>query len=296
MLSTPAAVIAGLTYDALPFMACRSTSRSRTSTAPTSRPPPTSTRARAQQFLRVVLPLSAPGVYAGILLVAITNIGDYVSAAILGGPWTTMIGNVIQTQYVQNANYPIASALALILMVALAGRDVPLRAGLRHAHDPGVRVSGAAATRSGAPGILGRARRAGAAGAVRLHGYSWLVIAYTLVPIGVMILYGFNKAPSERLTFAWKGFTLDWYRQLFDIPDLTAALVHSLEIAALSTLIAVAIGVPAALALARYRFRGHAARRARRPLRHRRALGRRRRLALGLLRLSSGSRAASGRS
>ena len=82
------------------------------------------------------------------------------------------------------------------------------------------------------------------------------MILYTLVPIGVMILYGFNQAPSGRLTFAWKGFTLDWYRQLFDIPDLTTALVHSLEIAALSTLIAVAVGTPAALALARYRFRG----------------------------------------
>ena len=87
----------------------------------TSRPPPTSTASPRQQFLRVVLPLSAPGVYAGILLVAITNIGDYVSAAILGGPSTTMIGNIIQTQYVQNANYPVASALALILMVALLG-------------------------------------------------------------------------------------------------------------------------------------------------------------------------------
>ena len=67
----------------------------------------------------MILPLSAPGVYAGILLVAITNIGDYVSAAILGGPNTTMIGNIIQTQYVQNADYPVASALALILMAAL---------------------------------------------------------------------------------------------------------------------------------------------------------------------------------
>ena len=41
------------------------------------------------------------------------------SAAILGGPNTTMIGNIIQTQYVQNADYPVASALALVLMVAL---------------------------------------------------------------------------------------------------------------------------------------------------------------------------------
>jgi spermidine/putrescine transport system permease protein len=89
-----------------------------------------------------------------------------------------------------------------------------------------------------------------------LPGYSVLVILYTLIPIGVMILYGFNQAPSGRLTFAWKGFTLDWYRHLFDIPDLTTALVHSLEIAVLSTLIATALGTPAAIALARYRFRG----------------------------------------
>ena len=67
----------------------------------------------------MILPLSAPGVYAGVLLVAITNIGDYVSAAILGGPNTTMIGNIIQTQYIQNADYPVASALALVLMLAL---------------------------------------------------------------------------------------------------------------------------------------------------------------------------------
>jgi spermidine/putrescine transport system permease protein len=67
----------------------------------------------------VILPLSAPGVYAGVLLVAITNIGDYVSAAILGGPSTTMIGNIIQTQYIQNSDYPLASALALMLMVVL---------------------------------------------------------------------------------------------------------------------------------------------------------------------------------
>ena len=48
-----------------------------------------------------------------------TNIGGYLSASILGGPSTTMIGNIIQTQYVNNADYPIASALALILMVTL---------------------------------------------------------------------------------------------------------------------------------------------------------------------------------
>jgi spermidine/putrescine transport system permease protein len=83
-----------------------------------------------------------------------------------------------------------------------------------------------------------------------------LVLLVTLVPIAVMVLYGFNQAPSDRLTFAWNGFTFDWYARLFEVSDLTAALIHSLEIASLSTLIATALGTPAALALARYRFRG----------------------------------------
>jgi spermidine/putrescine transport system permease protein len=88
--------------------------------------------------------------------------------------------------------------------------------------------------------------------------YVVLVLLYTLVPIGVMVLYGFNQAPADRLTFAWNGFTLDWYGRLFEINDLTDALIHSLEIASLSTLIATVLGTPLALALARYRFRGRA--------------------------------------
>jgi spermidine/putrescine transport system permease protein len=89
-----------------------------------------------------------------------------------------------------------------------------------------------------------------------LPGYSALVILYTLIPIAVMVLYGFNKAPAGRLTFAWNGFTTEWYRHLFEISDLTTALEHSLEIAILSTLIATALGTPAAIALSRHRFRG----------------------------------------
>jgi spermidine/putrescine transport system permease protein len=119
VLSTPFAVVAGLTYDALPFMllpifvALERIDRAQIEAA-------ADLYANGfQRFWRVILPLSAPGVYAGVLLVAITNIGDYVSAAILGGPSTTMIGNIIQTQYIQNANYPAASAIALILMAAL---------------------------------------------------------------------------------------------------------------------------------------------------------------------------------
>jgi spermidine/putrescine transport system permease protein len=119
VLSTPFAVVAGLTYDALPFMllplyvALQRIERDQVEAAADLY------ATAAARFRSVILPLSAPGIYAGIVLVAITNVGDYLSASILGGPSTTMIGNIIQTQYVNNANYPIASALALILMLTL---------------------------------------------------------------------------------------------------------------------------------------------------------------------------------
>ena len=112
---------------------------------------------------------------------------------------------------------------------------------------------------SAAPAIRDRKRKALAGPLWKravLPVYVSVVLAVTLVPILVIIVYSLNQAPNNRLSFAWQGFTTEWYRRLFEIPDLTSALVTSLEIAALSTVIAVAIGTPAALALARYRFRG----------------------------------------
>jgi spermidine/putrescine transport system permease protein len=70
-------------------------------------------------FVRVVVPLSAGGIFAGFLLVFVTNVGDYVNATILGGPGTTMIGNIIQTSYLENLDYPTASALSAWLLLGL---------------------------------------------------------------------------------------------------------------------------------------------------------------------------------
>ena len=92
-----------------------------------------------------------------------------------------------------------------------------------------------------------------------LPSYVFVVMAYTLVPIAVMILYTFNKAPNQRLTFSWHGFTTEWYSKLFEVQDLTQALWHSLEVAVISSIIATALGTPAAIALARRRFRGRGA-------------------------------------
>jgi spermidine/putrescine transport system permease protein len=88
--------------------------------------------------------------------------------------------------------------------------------------------------------------------------YTGAVIAYLFLPIAVMILFGFNDYRG-RFNFTWQGFTLRWYRNLFDFPELTLALKNSLIIAAISTLIATILGTLVALALTRYRFRGRSA-------------------------------------
>jgi spermidine/putrescine transport system permease protein len=73
----------------------------------------------SQAFLRVTLPLSLPGVFAGSILTFIPAIGDYVNAHLLGSPKTQMIGNVIQGRFLEQNDYPTAAALAFILMAAI---------------------------------------------------------------------------------------------------------------------------------------------------------------------------------
>ena len=70
-------------------------------------------------FRRITFPLSLPGVFAGSLLTFIPAMGDYINAELLGNPQTTMIGNVIQNQFLTQNNYPTASALSFILMAGI---------------------------------------------------------------------------------------------------------------------------------------------------------------------------------
>jgi spermidine/putrescine transport system permease protein len=74
---------------------------------------------KAAAFGKVTLPLSLPGVFAAVLLTFVPVASDYVNATILGGTHTTMVGNIIQTQYLTNLDYPTASALSFILMGVL---------------------------------------------------------------------------------------------------------------------------------------------------------------------------------
>jgi spermidine/putrescine transport system permease protein len=119
VLATPFAVICGLTYNFFPFMALplyvaleRLDRRLVEAAADLY-------ASKREVFTKVILPLAMPGIFAGFLLTFIPAAADFVNSSVLGGPGTTMIGNIIQTQFLSNFNYPMASALGFIVMTVL---------------------------------------------------------------------------------------------------------------------------------------------------------------------------------
>jgi spermidine/putrescine transport system permease protein len=119
LLATPAAVIAGITYNFLPFMILpiyASLERMDTSLIEAGKDLYASS---AETFWRVTLPITMPGVVAGVLLTFIPAVGDYINAEILGGTGTSMIGNVIQSLYLEQRLYPEAAALSFVMMAAI---------------------------------------------------------------------------------------------------------------------------------------------------------------------------------
>jgi spermidine/putrescine transport system permease protein len=119
LLDTVWAVIGGLTYNFLPFMilpiyvSLEKIDRRLVEAAQDLYSNP------RRAFLRVVLPLSLPGVFAGTLLTFIPAAGDFINAELLGGPNQQMIGSVVQTRFLVVRDYPLAAALSVVLMLII---------------------------------------------------------------------------------------------------------------------------------------------------------------------------------
>jgi spermidine/putrescine transport system permease protein len=90
-----------------------------------------------------------------------------------------------------------------------------------------------------------------------LNVYAALALIYLLVPVAIILLFSFNDTQS-RFNFVWQGFTLEHWKDPFAFADLTDALVTSIQVAVLSTIVATILGTMMALALVRYQFRGRA--------------------------------------
>jgi len=117
LLATSTAVIAGITYNFLPFMALplyvslEKIDRRYIEAATDLY------ASRATAFRKVTVPLALPGIFAGSLLTFIPACGDFINAALLGTPRQYMIGNVIQSKFLNILDYPTAAALSFTLMV-----------------------------------------------------------------------------------------------------------------------------------------------------------------------------------
>ena len=119
ILATPAAVIAGLTYNFLPFMILplyANLERLDLRLIEAGKDLYASSRTT---FLKVTLPLTMPGIVAGVLLTFIPAFGDYINAQLLGGTGQAMVGNVIQSLYLNQRAYPEAAALSFLMMALI---------------------------------------------------------------------------------------------------------------------------------------------------------------------------------
>ncbi|WP_027345540.1 ABC transporter permease [Hamadaea tsunoensis] len=119
LINTEFSVIAGLTYNFLPFMVLPLY-------ASLEKLDPRLLEAANdlyatpwRTFRQVTLPLSLPGVVSGTLMTFIPAAGDYINAELLGNPKTTMIGNVVQSRFLTIHDYPLAAALSFVLMAGI---------------------------------------------------------------------------------------------------------------------------------------------------------------------------------
>ena len=119
LLATTFAVVSGITYNFFPFMALPLYVSLEQIDPRLLEAAKDLYASSTQAFLRVTLPLSAPGIVAGTLLTFIPAAGAFINAALLGTPKQQMIGNVIQAKFLTSLDYPTAASLSFILMAMI---------------------------------------------------------------------------------------------------------------------------------------------------------------------------------
>lgn len=211
---------------------------------------------RLDTFLRVTLPMSAPGIIAGFTVTFALAFGDFIASLLVGGADGLMIANVLASQFGASLNWPLGAALALVMLVVVlavisASDRLERAAGASRLAEQPARSMPDESQRAG--GRTGRARLEAAAWRALLVG----VLGFLYVPVAVMIAFSFNSARS--LSWPMAGLSFEWYRTLAENDVMLDALRNSLVVATGATLLSLVIGVPAAIALDRLDFPGKAA-------------------------------------
>ncbi|MGN9910249.1 ABC transporter permease subunit [Phytohabitans sp. LJ34] len=203
---------------------------------------------RGRAFRRIYLPLSMPGVVAGVSLVFVLALGFYVTPALLGSTRNAMIAQVINVRTKELLDFGGAGAMGVFLLVVTL---VVLGVSRRLA---GQRVS------SVAPGYQpARSRgREDQPTEMRpwLKVHTGLVAVLLVAPTLVVIPMSFSS--GRTFQFPPNGWSLQWYERLFTSPEWTAAIFNSIQAGLITALLATVLGTTAALGLMRLspRWRG----------------------------------------
>ena len=205
---------------------------------------------RTARVFLVDLPLSLPGLRAGIIIVFLMASTAYVSATLLGGKkvWTT--GMLVWQEALQNLNAPMAAALALVMTLAstvfallviwITRKLTPWK-------------SGAPGSFRSVPGWLLKALDLFGPVIGKLLLASSLLLL--LLPLVLVMIQSFNDVPQATVA-GFRAFTLKWYDRVLFGGAYAASFWISVQLAAATAVLAIGLALPAAFALSRHRFRG----------------------------------------
>ncbi|MDB5850682.1 MAG: transporter permease subunit, partial [Rhodoferax sp.] len=228
-------------------------------------------------FWRVYFPLSLPGVAAAAIMVFVTAIGFFIFPALLGGRRETMITQIIIDQVQQTLNWGFAGAISVFLLIvvlavfALYDKLLGLSTMTGSASDRAKPVAASGWSHAAGDAVLTvlanvtdrlaalvprrKRRRASEPGQSRgMYAVVLLLLAFLSIPTVLMIPLSF--AGNASLNWPPKGFSFQWYEQMFHSPLWMQALTRSLVVGIGSGVLAMLIGTPAAFLLARTQMRG----------------------------------------
>ncbi|HEY4250655.1 MAG TPA: ABC transporter permease subunit [Roseomonas sp.] len=220
---------------------------------------------RVTAFWRIYLPLSMPGVASAGLLVFIGALGYFITPTLLGSPRETMMGQAIINQVQQMDNLVFASALsALLIGAALISCLVYDRIfGLSRVSGGGAtaRAAGSPVRRAGlfASRVAARVFGAAAAGLARLlggHRFGWLLPAYAVALIAVLVLPILALVPmaftsADFMSFPPPAFSTRWFAEYAASPAWTSATLRSFGIGAATAVVTTVLATLAAFGLSR---------------------------------------------
>lgn len=205
-----------------------------------------------QRFVRIIMPLTAPGAAAGSLIVFMNALGYYITPALLGGPRQTMIAEMISFHILEQLDWGMAAALAMLLLVVtlvlflifqtLLGLDKLLGGG----------GNGDGDTLGNAQGDIKRSllEKFAAVAAV-------FVAIFLVLPNLVVVPMSFS--PSPFYVFPPEQFTTRWFSTFFENPKWIQALWNSLQVSAIAVTLATILGTLAAIGVSRLNARGKSA-------------------------------------